>query len=107
MTVCSSSFFFPVTRIWRSCNWLCALKPCDLMAWMISLALSPSRPCLIFNSCRAWPTDEFADDDFPQRFQVCAIVGDQNNLVRFRNDFGFCVFQIEAGSKLFARLVKR
>src|SRR6476660_1624461 len=60
MTVCRSSFFFPVTRICRSCNWLCTLNPWDLIAWITSLALFPSRPCLIFNSCRAWPTDEIA-----------------------------------------------
>ena len=36
-----------------------------------------------------------------------AIVGDQNNFVLFRNDFGFRVFQIEPGSKLFARLIER
>src|SRR6516162_6849812 len=35
-----------------------------------------------------------------------AIIGDQNNFVRFRNDFGLCVFQIETGSKLFACLIE-
>ena len=60
MASCRSSRFFPVTRICLSCSVDWILSPEALRNLEISLALSPSRPCLKTKSWRAWPSGEIS-----------------------------------------------